>query len=277
MSSADATSAIPSNVTAAVSAPASTTITQQQQPNSKNNNNQRDVAHNWEAVDGSSMWHDVQEDDEGNILTNSSHLSLAAQIRQRRHRLASTDLARSSKRLVRHMLRHVYLVLDCSRWSREKDPALPPARMRLETTLSLASEFVNEFYDQNPLGHLGVIICQDGEATMLTSLGGSPKKHKLALSAAIVTEMGKKGGPDIGGEFSLQNGIEVAGRSLGYAPRYGSREIIVVMSALATCDPGDILGETLPRLLHAGIRVSTIGLQSQVHISKKLAHATGGL
>jgi len=248
-----------------------------EQSNASKNNNARDIAHNWEAVDGSSMWHDVQEDEDGNILTNYSQLSLAAQIRQRRYRLASTDLARSSKRLVRHMLRNAFLVLDCSRWSREKDPALPPARMRLETTLALASEFVNEFYDQNPLGHLGVVICRDGEAEMLTSLGGSPKKHKLALDAAMVTEMGRKGGRDIGGEFSLQNGIEVAGRSLGYAPRYGSREIIVIMSALATCDPGDILGETLPRLLHAGIRMSTVALQSEVHICKKLADATGGV
>lgn len=237
----------------------------------------RDIAHNWEAVNGSSMWNDVQEDEEGNIVTDYSQLSLASQIRQRRYRLATTDLARSSKRLVRHMLRNTFLVLDCSRWSREKDPALPPARMRLEMILSLASQFVNEYYDQNPLGHLGVVICSDGEAEMLTSLGGSPKKHKLAIDAAIVTEMGRKGGPDIGGEFSLQNGIEVAGRSLGYAPRYGSREIIVIMSALATCDPGDILGETLPRLLHAGIRLSTISLQSEVHICKKLADVTGGV
>ena len=179
----------------------------------------RDTSHAWEAVDGSSMWTDVQEDADGNILTNYSQLSLAAKIRQRRHRLAATDLARSSKRLVRHMLRHVYLVLDCSQWSREKDPALPPARMRLETTLNLASDFINEYYDQNPLGHLGVILCKDGEAEMLTTLGGSPKKHKLALGAALVTEMSKGGGPSVGGEFSLQNGIEVAGRSLGYAPR----------------------------------------------------------
>ncbi|EED93000.1 predicted protein, partial [Thalassiosira pseudonana CCMP1335] len=232
--------------------------------------------HNWEAVDSSSMWTDVQEDADGNILLTSSTQSLASQIRQRRHRLASTDLARSSKRLVRHMLRHVYLVLDASRWSREKDPALPPARLRLETIINLASEFVNEYYDQNPLGHLGVVICQDGEAEMLTTLGGSPKKHKLALGAALVTEM-KRRGPSIGGEFSLQNGIEVAGRSLGYAPRYGSREIIVITSALATCDPGDILGETLPRLLHAGIRVSAVSLQAELHICKKLAEVTGGL
>ena len=52
----------------------------------------RDSSHAWEAVDGSSMWTDVQEDADGNILTNYSQLSLAAQIRQRRHRLAATDL-----------------------------------------------------------------------------------------------------------------------------------------------------------------------------------------
>ncbi|KAL7454184.1 hypothetical protein ACHAWC_005816 [Mediolabrus comicus] len=247
-----------------------------QQPKN-NNQTMRDASHAWEAVDGSSMWTDVQEDADGNILTNYSQLSLAAQIRQRRHRLAATDLARSSKRLVRHMLRHVYLVLDCSQWSREKDPALPPARMRLETTLNLASEYINEYYDQNPLGHLGIVLCKDGEAEMLTALGGSPKKHKLALGAALVTEMSKGGGSSVGGEFSLQNGIEVAGRSLGYAPRYGSREIIVITSALATCDPGDILAETLPRLLHSGIRVSTISLQAELHICTKLAEATGGL
>ena len=285
VSSAPTSTAAATNPASNGVATSSSTQQKSQQPNNAQttninnptNQNARDIAHNWEAVDGSSMWHDVQEDSEGNILTYASHHSLAAQIRHRRHRLASTDLARSSKRLVRHMLRHVYLVLDCSRWSREKDAALPPARMRLETILSMASEFVNEFYDQNPLGHLGVVLCQDGEASMLTSLGGSPKKHTLALSAALVTEMGKKSSDDTGGEFSLQNGIEVAGRSLGYAPRYGSREIIVVMSALATCDPGDILNETLPRLLHAGIRVSTVSLQSEVHICKKLADVTGGL
>lgn len=236
----------------------------------------RDVAHGWEAVDGSSMWHDVQEDEDGNLLTQHSSLSLAAQIRQRRRRLAATDLARSQKRLVRHMLRHVYLVLDVSAWSREKDPALPPARTRLETTLGLARDFVGAFYDQNPLGHLGVVLCRDGAATLLTSLGGSPRKHTLALGAALVAELGRKG-KDAGGEFSLQNGLEVAGRSLGYAPRYGSREILVIASALATCDPGEILTETLPRLRHAGIRVSTVALQAEVHICKKLAEATGGL
>ena len=158
------------------------------------------ASHAWEAVDGSTMWTDVREDADGNILTSDAGLSLASQIRRRRRRLLQTDAARSSRRLVRHMLRHVYLVLDCSRWSREKDPALPPARTRLETILGLASDFVDEYYDQNPLGHLGIVLCRDGEAEMLTSLGGSPRKHKLALSAATSTELGRGGGrPEAGG------------------------------------------------------------------------------
>ena len=236
------------------------------------------ASHAWEAVDGSTMWTDVREDADGNILTSDAGLSLAGRIRRRRRRLLQTDAARSSRRLVRHMLRHVYLVLDCSRWSREKDPALPPARTRLETIFGLASDFVDEYYDQNPLGHLGIVLCRDGEAEMLTSLGGSPRKHKLALSAAASTELGRDGGrPESGGEFSLQNGIEVAGRSLGYAPRYGSREIVVLASALATCDPGDVLGETLPRLLAANVRVSAVSLQASVHVYKRLADETGGL
>ena len=252
--------------------------------NTTNVDPSREPNHAWEAQSASSHWANIQEDADGNLLladSSSSRLSIASQIRRRRHRLSSTDVARREKRLARHMLRHLYLVLHCSRWSREKDSALNN-KLRLEIMIRLSMEFVNEYYDQNPLGHLGICLVREGEAEMLTTLGGSPKRHTLALSAALIDEMKRsqrrtEKDAAIGGEFSLQNGIEVAGRSLGYAPRYGSREIIVVTSALATCDPGDILGETLPRLRHAGIRVSTVSMQAEMHICKRLADETGGL
>ena len=77
-------------------------------------------------------------------------------------------------------------------------------------------------------------------------------------------------------EFSLQNGLEVAGRSLGHQPRHGSREIMIVCGALSTCDPGHILTETLPRLMAANIRVSTFALAAELHICRKIAEVTGG-
>ena len=79
-----------------------------------------------------------------------------------------------------------------------------------------------------------------------------------------------------GGEFSLQNGLEVAGRSLGHQPRHGSREIVVVTAALSTCDPGSILTETIPRLQQAHIRVSCFALAAELHICRKVAEETKG-
>jgi len=81
---------------------------------------------------------------------------------------------------------------------------------------------------------------------------------------------------DVGGEFSIQNGLEVAGRSLGHQPRHGSREILIICGALSSADPGHVLTETLPRLRSANIRVSTFALAAEMHICRKLSEETGG-
>ena len=60
-------------------------------------------------------------------------------------------------------------------------------------------------------------------------------------------------------------------------PRYDSREVLVIMGGLATCDPGDVLADTLPRLKAAGVRVSTVALQAEVHVCRRIADATGGV
>eukprot|EP00957_Ditylum_brightwellii_P188303 14335713-Ditylum_brightwellii.AAC.1 len=99
---------------------------------------------------------------------------------------------------------------------------------------------------------------------MLTQLSGSTKQHRVALAAALTSAMSSSG-PGAGGEFSLQNGLEVAGRSLGHMPRYGSREIVILCAALSTCDPGDVLVETLPRLIGAGVRVSCVALSAEMN------------
>lgn len=47
-----------------------------------------------------------------------------------------------------------------------------------------------------------------------------------------------------GGEPSLQNSLELALKSLRLLPSHASKEILIIMSSLTTCDPGDI-GETI--------------------------------
>jgi transcription initiation factor TFIIH subunit 2 len=229
------------------------------------------ASHIWE--DAEHTWENsVREDADGRIIFAAGE-TLADAIRQRRKRLEASDYYLSNKRIVREMIRYVYIVLDASRWMRQKDPVLPPG-MRIDAAVSLLQDFVVEFFDQNPLSHLGFIVLKNGEAEILTQLSTNSATHKMALKSVI--QMAAMEGPQGGGEFSLQNGIEVAGRSLGHQPRHGSREIVVLTAALSTCDPGFILTDTLPKLQRARIRVSCFALTAELHICRKLAEETNG-
>jgi transcription initiation factor TFIIH subunit 2 len=162
---------------------------------------------------------------------------------------------------------------DASRWTRLKDPVFPPGT-RLDVIVQMLQNFVQEYYDQNPLSHLGFVYTKNGEAEILSALSCNSKTHTIALQS--VAQMAASEGPLQGGEFSLQNGLEVAGRSLGHQPKHGSREIVVVTAALSTCDPGYLLTETLPKLQQAKIRVSCFALTAELYICRKLAEETGG-
>mmetsp|Transcript_56026 Transcript_56026/g.135578 ORF Transcript_56026/g.135578 Transcript_56026/m.135578 type:complete len:481 (-) Transcript_56026:5111-6553(-) len=227
--------------------------------------------HVWE--ESANVWENaVQEDAEGRIIVAGGETT-ADMIRRRRHRLEMNDYAQRNRRVVREMIRYLYVVVDASHMARTKDAGLPGGT-KLQVCLDLLQSFTREYYDQNPLSHLGFVVVKNGEAELLTKLSSSSKTHKIALqnfnSLALAEGIGG------GGEFSLQNGLDVAGRSLGHQPRHGSREIVILCSALSTCDPGHILTETLPRLKAANIRVSTFALSAEMHICRKIGDETGG-
>jgi transcription initiation factor TFIIH subunit 2 len=245
-------------------------------------NNNPSITHTWEATKSDANWASINEDAEGNLIASTTQgQTLADQIRFRRKRLAQLDHAQSSKRILRDMIRYLYLVLDLSEAVYEKDAGLGfgPNKTRLDVMLQLAEGFANEYYDQNPLSHLGIIICKNGEAQVLSLLTGSKRSTATALGAlreGVASGLVGGAGKDAG-EFSLQNGIEVAGRSLGHMPQHGSREILVIVGALSTCDPGDVLVDSLPRLLNAGIRVNCLAMCAEMHICRKISESSGGV
>lgn len=69
-------------------------------------------------------------------------------------------------------------------------------------------------------------------AEKISELTGNARKHTKALSALNRTTLI--------GEPSLQNGLELALKSLKLLPSHASREILVIMGSLTTCDPTDI-------------------------------------
>ena len=57
---------------------------------------------------------------------------------------------------------------------------------------------------------------------------------------------------------------------------HSSREVLIIMGSLTTCDPGDIF-ETIKECKKIKIRCSVIGLSAEVHICKKLCADTQGI
>ncbi|GFH55293.1 transcription initiation factor TFIIH subunit 2 [Chaetoceros tenuissimus] len=244
---------------------------------------QGSVTHTWEATKADANWASINEDEEGNLIaSHSSSQSLADQIRQRRKRLIQLDHAQSSKRILRDMIRYLYVVVDLSEAMYEKDAGLGygPNQTRLNVLLNLLDKFAQEYYDQNPLSHLGLVVCKNGEAEVLSLLTGSKRSTLTAIGAlkeGVSSGLISKNFGKDAGEFSLQNGIEVAGRSLGHMPKHGSREILVMVGSLSTCDPGDVLVDSLPRLINARIRVSCVAMCAEMHICRKISEASGGV
>ena len=152
-------------------------------------------------------------------------------------------------------------------------PTLPaqtdfrPSRLALLSTLLPA--FIRSFFGANPLSHLGVMVARNGVAERVTELSGSPEAHVAALAAALQAPS------STGGSLSLQNVLEQATSALSSIPPYGTRELVILQSALSTCDPGNI-HQAAAAAKASGLRISVVGLAAEVHISHRLCEMTGG-
>jgi transcription initiation factor TFIIH subunit 2 len=162
----------------------------------------------------------------------------------------------------RGISRHLFVVMDCSRGAEQAD--LRPFRGALVRD-ALAS-FVCDYFDQNPIAQLGVIVTHHGIAEKLSELSGNPQRHVALIQSAL-----KRGG----GDASLQNALEVARASLSLLPRFGTREIVIGYCSLTTCDPGNIF-ETIDALRRDGVRVSIVGFGACVHVCRSICERTLG-
>ena len=112
-------------------------------------NSQHQASHTWEDIGGKNTWDSaVQEDADGRIIVSGGDTT-ADIIRRRRKRLEQNDYAQRNRRVVRDMIRYIYVLIDASRWTRDKDPVLPGGS-RIEVVLQLLQQFIQEYYDQNP-------------------------------------------------------------------------------------------------------------------------------
>nr|KAJ3422521.1 hypothetical protein HK105_007690 [Polyrhizophydium stewartii] len=196
--------------------------------------------YSWEE-DYKRSWDMLLEDDQGSLQGIVANLQQQQLLLKRRRLNKDTDAVAQ-----RGIIRQLFVVVDQSSAMAELD--LRPNR--LDCTLNLLEAFVTEFFDQNPLSHVGVTATRDGGAEKWAELSGNP--------ADLVRVFAKRESRQTSGEPSLQNALELARRSLAHVPQHVSREILVVFGSLTSCDPGN-LGETIESLASDHIRVSVVG------------------
>jgi transcription initiation factor TFIIH subunit 2 len=214
-------------------------------------------------------WDEVQEDESG-LLSTTSYGDGSGKNGSRR-----SDL--KAKRVQRGMMRNVFLVLDGSRGMDATD--LKPTRAA--AVAKVAAEFVREFFDQNPISQLGVILMHNAIAEKITELSGNPKQHVQAISEALKragssTSITQGSEQTFGGDMSFQNALDAACRSLSLQPNFASREVILIHGALATRDPGN-LNDSIDLLKREKIRASVVSLPGEVYIAQRIAKETGGV
>ncbi|GAB7353418.1 hypothetical protein MBLNU459_g3889t1 [Dothideomycetes sp. NU459] len=170
-------------------------------------------------------------------------------------------LLKDTTPLQRGIIRHTLLVIDLSTAMLEKD--LRPTRFLLTLTYTIA--FVREYFEQNPISQLGILGMRDGLAIRISDMSGNPNDHINAIKGLRTTE--PKGNP------SLQNALEMARAALYHTPSHGTREVVIILGALLTSDPGDI-HDTIKSCIKDKIRVNIIGLAARMHICTEICAKT---
>ena len=208
-----------------------------------------------------------------------------ARRKRRRAMLGTTTRAAAGGGLIRYML--VGVDFSGAMGERDADYRHPSKVGQVLTSLE---KFLLAFGDANPLSHFGFVVARNGLATKVHEM--SPDRHlqcmKLRQSLLASGSLDDAPPPTADGfadappraagcygDFSLQNVLACALSALGAAPAWGRRECVVVASALASCDPGD-LNAMVEKCHKARIRVSIVGLSAEVFAFRRACQRTGG-
>lgn len=234
-------------------------------PNSRNGNDKKNSggAYAWED-EYQRTWDIVKDDESGQSLESV----IQNMIESRKKKIMKNPTAPYQRGIIRTLV----VVIDGSLIMLEKD--LRPNRFSM--MLSLLQDFIVEFFDQNPISQMGIILMRNGVSHVISEVNGSPQYHLDKIRQLRIKQHNRfepKGDP------SLQNSLELARSLLRY--NFGnnindtknSKEILIIFGALFTSDPGDI-HKTIGRLVKDKIKVKVIGLSAQVAICQEIVNKT---
>ena len=184
-----------------------------------------------------------------------------AVIATERERLRKAQLRRITPSVRRGLIRYLFVALDCSESANLTD--YRPSRFQV--CKDNVSKFINEFFDQNPISQLGLLVTRNRISERVSDLSGNSQHHITKLKKMM----------NISGIASLQNTIILAISALKHVPEYGHRELLIIYNSISTCDPSDIF-DTINEAKKLKIRISIICLTGELYICRKITEETGG-
>lgn len=215
----------------------------------------------WEKA-GSGLWAGLEEDASGRLRKISEEEGGDEYSHRRRKRAQENETRRAVA--ARGFLRYLVVVVDASAAAGVVGDNMRPSR--LVVTCDCVAELIRDYIASNPLCSACVAECRDGGASLATGLSSSERSHTHGLESI------RKRSPS--GLFSVEAALTVCAKALASTPDYGSREVLFVVSALATTDSGDVF-EQCSRTLK-NVRVSVISLAAETRVLKKLANDAKG-
>lgn len=200
--------------------------------------------------------------DDGHLTENLARV-VEAQKRSR--------IRQDAKPFQRGIIRHMVLVLDASEAMLEKD--MRPNRYRVMTTYAV--DYIREYFEQNPISQLTVLAMYDGKCIKISELSGNPNDHIEAIRY-LRDGKGKADPPrQPQGSPSIQNALELSRAMLYHTPKHGTREVLIILGALLTNDPGDI-HQTIAACVKDKLRINIIGMLAKMKICQDIAKLTNG-
>lgn len=128
-------------------------------------------------------WEEIREDKEGKLkLAQLKKFHIYAKVLLGLIQGSINDIIQKAKRKRQEakkgssrlgMMRHLYIILDCS--EAMLIPDLKPTRFL--NTLKMLQLFIEEFFDQNPISQIGIILLKNKRAEKIADLAGNYKNH----------------------------------------------------------------------------------------------------
>ncbi|KAJ1509513.1 hypothetical protein HMI54_002300 [Coelomomyces lativittatus] len=124
--------------------------------------------------------------------------------------------------------------------------------------------FILEFFDQNPLSQLALIMTQNEHAKVITEFSSNPNHHRPPWSVQV------QGAP------SFQNVLQLAQGLLHPVPSHGTKEVVLIHGALTSWDPSNV-ETTFARCVQDHIRVSILSVSAEVYMCRQWCEKSLGV